>query len=156
MSVCIILFRTQGESSDSDSQFEGRNGARGEDLHLPVQCLGRQSGSDVFVLGPSLQFWSSGEAIPPEQQQYVWIPYILKKLKMMDAISPIDQLPTVHNPMKKVVKGLRKISGDNFPSSLFVLGETQSNSFQGRDTHVTMYTDVYMVALVCVDIHAGA
>ena len=69
---------------------------------------------------------------------------------------PIDQLPTVHNPMKKVVKGLRKNRGYNFPSSLFVLGETQSNSFQGRDTHVTMYTDVYMVALVCVDIHAGA
>lgn len=101
-----------------------------EDPHLPVQCLGQQSGSDVFVLGPSLQFWSSGDAISPEQQQYVWIPYILKKLKVMESISPIDQLPAVRNPMKKVVKGLRKISGDNFPSSLFVLGETQSNYAQ--------------------------
>ena len=117
-----LFCRAQVESSGADSESEG-DATEGNKSRLPVECLGRQEDSDVFVLGPSLQFWSNGEAIPPEQQQYVWIPYILKKLKVMDSISPIDKLPSVQNPMRKVVKGLRKISGDNFPSSILMLGE---------------------------------
>ena len=90
---------------------------------LPVHCIGRQEGSTVFVLGPDLQFWKTGEAIPPGEQQYVWIPYILKKLKVLDSVSPLTVIPQVLNPVSKVLRGLKNICGDNFGSSLFLLGE---------------------------------
>ena len=77
----------------------------------------------MFVLGPDVQFWNSGEAIPPGEQQYVWIPYILKKLKVLDSATPLTAIPQVHNPVRKVLRGLKKICGDNFGSSLFLLGE---------------------------------
>ena len=89
-----------------------------------MHCIGRQEGSDVFLLGPTLQFRKSGEAIPKEAQQYVWIPYILKKFHVHDTITPIaDELPEVHHPLRKVVKGLKRISGENFGSALFLLGK---------------------------------
>ncbi len=84
------------------------------------------------------------------QQHYMWIPYILKKLKVMETFSPVDQLPAVRKPLRKEVKGLRNIGGDNFPISLFVLGEhmwfagiayycskTTSRCFQGNTSPPT-------------------
>ena len=92
-----------------------------------VHCIGRQEGSDVFVLGPNLQFWKSGKQISREQQQYIWIPYILKKLKVLPSAKPIIDLPYVKNPLRALLKGLQKITGENFGSALFVVGKISIN-----------------------------
>ena len=76
----------------------------------------------MFVIGPTLQFTSDGKVIPKEEQTYVWIPYILKKFKVLTSVSPITALPEVDNPLKSVSMGLKKICGDNFISGMFVLG----------------------------------
>ena len=100
--------------SDSDSDDSTNVSA--------VEQMGQQPGSDVFVIGPTLQFTSDGKVIPEEEQTYVWIPYILKKLKVLSSVSPITALPEVDNPLKSVLMGLKKICGDNFISGIFVLG----------------------------------
>ena len=84
--------------------------------------MGRQPGSDVFVIGPTLQFTSDGKVIPEEEQTYVWIPYILKKLNVLSSVSPVTALPEVDDPLKSVLMGLKKICGDSFISGMFVLG----------------------------------
>ena len=118
----LELYKHHREQEDVDS--DDSNESRVQDRQsLPVHCIGRQHGSDVFVLGPNLQFWKTGEAVPPECQQYIWIPYVLKKLDVLPSASPLTSLPEVRHPLRKVVKGLRRISGENFGSSLLVLGE---------------------------------
>ena len=72
-----ILCRSLAESSDSQSEDD--TAREDEELCLPVQCLGRQEGLNVFVMGPSMQFWSDGEGIPPDQQRYVTIKGTLKE-----------------------------------------------------------------------------
>lgn len=84
--------------------------------------MGRQPDSDVFVIGSTLQFTSDGKVIPEEEQTYVWIPYILKKLNVLSSVSPVTALPEVDDPLKSVLMGLKKIRGDNFISGMFVLG----------------------------------
>ena len=84
--------------------------------------MGRQPDSDVFVIGSTLQFTSDGKVIPEEEQTYVWIPYILKKLNVLSSVSPVTALPEVDDPLKSVLMGLKKICGDNFISGMFVLG----------------------------------
>lgn len=110
----IDIHMHSNSSSDSDSEDC-------ESVH-PVEMMGRQPNSDVFVIGPTLQFTSQGDAIPPEDQTYLWIPYILKKLKVLSSVSPIAALPEVQDPLKSVLGGLKKICGDNFISGMFVLG----------------------------------
>ena len=57
----------------------------------------------MFVNSPTLQFTSDGKVIPKEEQTYVWIPYILKKLKVLTSVSPITALPEVDIPLKSVL-----------------------------------------------------
>ena len=76
----------------------------------------------MFVIDPTLQFTSDGKVISKEEQTYVWIPYILKKLKVLTSVSPITALSEVDNPLKSVLMGLKKICVDNFISGMFVLG----------------------------------
>ncbi len=112
-----INFREKCQE-DSDCDDEGSSHAGS----LAVECIGRQDNSDVFVLGPELQFKKNGEPIPACEQRFVWIPYLLKKLKVLESIDPLVAIPTVKNPMKKLVRGLQNICGDNFGSALFLLG----------------------------------
>ena len=67
----------------------------------------------MFIIGPTLQFTSEGEAIRKEEQTYVWIPYILKKFKVLTSVSPVTALPQVEDPLQRVLKGLRQICGYN-------------------------------------------
>ena len=41
---------------------------------LLVTCLGRQPGSDIWVLTPHLQLASSGEVMPENEHKYFWDP----------------------------------------------------------------------------------
>lgn len=90
----------------------------------PVVCMGRQPDSNVFVLGPSLQFHSDGTAIPPQDQEFVWVPRILKKLKIGHIIHPLSLLPPVAQPLKRLMKGLLQVMGDNWPCAVLVLGKS--------------------------------
>lgn len=85
-----------------------------------VSCMGRQPGSEVFVFGPNLQFSSEGHIIPPSEQEYVWIPDIMKRSNCV--INPITSIPEIQLPLKHVTEGLLKLSGQNLPSALFVAG----------------------------------
>ena len=89
----------------------------------PVHCIGRQEGSDVFVLGPNLQFWKSGKRISDDEQQYIWIPYILKQLRILPTAKPVVDLPPIRHPLHNLLRGLQRITGDNFGSALFLVGK---------------------------------
>ena len=84
---------------------------------------GRQPNSDVFVVGPELQFYSTGSPIPPDLQQYIWIPEILCKLHIDKILAPISTIPHITNPLKKLMKGMARVSGDNFIGSLCMLSK---------------------------------
>ena len=68
-SLALIICSTQDEYSDESDQDKPQLKA--------VVCMGRQPGSNVFVLGPRLQFYSNGDSIPTDQQHYVWVDYLL-------------------------------------------------------------------------------
>ena len=84
--------------------------------------MGRQPDSDVYVIGPNLQFFSDGTAIPVENQLYVWVPRILKKLKVSNLVQPIENLPRVQEPLQQLMNGIVHIMGKNWPSAVFILG----------------------------------
>ena len=108
-------------SSECDSDGEDTQYAVSNTLK-PVVCLGWQPGSDVFVLGETLQFHSTGEIISPAEQQYVFIRLILEKLGMANMICPINKLPDIPNPLYTVMEGIHKVAGDNHICALYCLG----------------------------------
>ena len=129
--ICIInfliyRFKDLTSSSDSDSEKEGKGNA--SKVLKPVECLGRQPGSDIFVLGETLQFRSNGESIPRDEQEYVYVPYILEKLGLSKSISPISNLPDVPDPLYTVMEGIHHVAGDNQTCALFCLGMYVFNS----------------------------
>ena len=91
--------------------------------YLPVVCTGLQPGSNAIVVGPELQFFTDGSAIPTENQQYIWIPEIMRKLQADKISAPLNTLPVVHHPLKRLLKGMRKITNDNFMSAMYMLGK---------------------------------
>ena len=88
--------------------------------------MGRQPGSNVFVLGPNLQFWSNGDYIPAEEQTYVWVDYLLKKLKVITQIHPLSDLSVVRRPLHTALKSIKKLSGQNVLSAVHILGESKT------------------------------
>ena len=112
----IIMFHSDKNASDDE---EG--GALKKKFN-PVVCSGRQPGTDIFIVGPELQFTKEGREIPVHDQDYVWVPYILKKLKKDCVISPLIMLPSLSHPLKNLVEGLKAVTEENFISSLFILG----------------------------------
>ena len=84
--------------------------------------MGRQPNSDVYVLGPNLQFFSDGTVVPIEEQIYVWVPRIIKKLKVSNLLHPLEKLPSVQQPLAKLMNGIIHIMGENWPSAVFILG----------------------------------
>ena len=74
-----------------------------------VSCMGNQPDSDVFVFGPNLQVSSEGRVIPENEQEYIWIPEIIKKIGCV--INPITALPPIQQPLKQkgCIKYLVKI-----------------------------------------------
>ena len=116
--INIISHCNSGDDSDSDENSE--DSVRS---YRPVVCMGRQPHSDVYVLGPSLQFRSDGTAIPPAEQEYVWVERIMKKLRIGNILHPLSCLPTVSEPLNKLLTGLACVSGNNLPSAVFILGK---------------------------------
>ena len=90
---------------------------------MPVICTGRQPNSDVYVIGPELQFNSDGTRIAPERQQYIWIPQVLQKLHVDKVIAPHSTIPEVYHPFRSLLKAMKELSGDNFLGSIYMLGE---------------------------------
>ncbi len=91
--------------------------------YRPVICSGRQPNSDIFIVGPLCQFTKDGKSIPENEHEYIWVPYIIKKLRKNSVMTPISSLPTLQEPaLSFLIKGLKSITGDNFISALFMLG----------------------------------
>ncbi len=111
-----------GGSSDSE---ESANEDEGESIPTcsPVLCMGRQLDSDTYVLGPSVQFTSDGVTIRTEEQKCIWVPWILKKMKVLNSIHPVSCLPVVQDPMGNLLSGLSRLTGANWPSGMLMLGE---------------------------------
>ena len=120
---CSFRFKDQlpSSSSESDSDEEAVR-PRGPKVLKPVVCMGWQPGSNVFVLGERLHFSDDGELIPPEEQEYKFIPFLLEKLGMSISISPITKIPDVPNPLYAVMDGINHVAGDNRICALFCLG----------------------------------
>ena len=97
------------DSDGKDTQYAGSNALK------PVVCLGWQPGSDVFVLGETLQFHSTGEIISPAEQQYVFIHLILENLGMTNTLTDIP------NPLYTVMEGIHKVAGDDHICALYCL-----------------------------------
>ena len=118
LQYCIVtMFSSTGSDSESDDSDVTQ--------YKAVTCTGRQPGSDIIIIGPELQFSSDGTLIPVEQQEYVWIPEILRKLHLDKISAPLSTFPNVHHPLRRVLKGMSGACGDNFISALFMLSECQ-------------------------------
>lgn len=94
--------------------------------------MGRQPNSDVYVIGPNLQFFSDGTVIPVADRLYVWVPRIMKKLKVSNLLHPFEKLPSVQQPLNKLMNGIMHIMGENGPSAVFIIGKylrTVSDTF---------------------------
>ena len=91
----------------------------------PVTCIGRQPNSEVFVLGPKLQFSSVGEPIEKDDQEFKFIPILLKQLGALKCAAPVQSLPALPsevNPLREAVTGIQRIGGENAMCGLFCLG----------------------------------
>ena len=84
-----------------------------------------QPDSNVFVFGPNIQYDDNGNAIAEKDQIYVWVDGILKKLNQI--VNPLTSVSSISHALKRVVRGVRKISGDNVMSgiitTIYLLGE---------------------------------
>jgi len=123
---CSFRFKDQlpSSSSESDSDDEAVQSHCPKALK-PVVCMGWQPDSNVFVLGETLHFYDDGKLIPPDEQGYKYIPFILEKLGVSNSISPINTLPDVPNPLYTVMDGIDQVAGDNRICALFCLGMYQ-------------------------------
>lgn len=88
--------------------------------YLAVICTGRQPKSDVFVVGPELQFKVNGSLIPPDSQQFIWIPEVLRKLHTDKICAPLSTIPEVAHPLRHLLKSMYRLSGDNFVATLYM------------------------------------
>ena len=66
----------------------------------------------MYVLEPNLQFFSDGTVISIEEQTHVWVPRIIKKLKISNLLQPITQLPSVQQPLHKLNE--QSFTGENW------------------------------------------
>ena len=124
---CIPFSRVFNTCTYHD-RFESSNGS---DLDTdddqpksikPVCCIGRQPDSEVFVLGPKVQFWSDGRVLKPEDSEYKFIPKILDQLGLLRTIRPVEFLPHVVMPLQAVADGIFRVGGENAICGLFCLG----------------------------------
>ena len=109
-------FRFQDLSSESDSEDEDKS-------LKPVTCIGLQPGSNVFVLGPHIQFYSNGRPVPPEEQKFKYISFLLRQLGVMQVSAPVYNLPEVDEPLVQVIDGVYRVGGKNAMWGLFCLGK---------------------------------
>ena len=110
MYITIVRFSDEADSDVECTEYK------------PVVCLGWQPGSNIFVIGEDLQFTDTGDIIPKEQQQFIYIPQIMEKLGMTRNV--LKALPTTENPLKDLIGGFYEVAGDgNKACALFCLGK---------------------------------
>ena len=110
-----------GSGSESEMDTEGEI----KSTMKAVTCIGRQPNSDVFVLGPDLHFTSDGKHIEKENQEFKYIPLLLKQLGALKSSSAIQSLPECSaekDALQQVVEGMQRIGGENAMCGLFCLG----------------------------------
>ncbi len=91
--------------------------------YKPVICSGRQPNSNIFVVGPLCHFENDGTVVAEKDQDFIWIPYVIRKLRKDGVMTPFPTLPTLSEPpLQFLVKGMKSITGDNLISALFMLG----------------------------------
>ena len=124
--VLHTCYRFQDVYSESDSEDEGKS-------LKPVTCIGLQPGSDVFVLGPEIQFYCSGQSVPPEGQEYKFIPLLLTQMGVLQISAPVYTLPEVSgDPLNLVVRAIQRLGGENSMCGLFCLGKCYIPSMEGQ------------------------
>lgn len=77
----------------------------------------------MFVLGPDIQFYSNGHPVPPEDQKFKFIPFILGQLGVLQVSAPVYAIPQVDEPLALVVEGMHRVGGKNAMCGLFCLGK---------------------------------
>ena len=86
----------------------------------------------VWVDSPTQMFTSLGQICNSSVMEllfllkisyYVWVPRIMKKLKVSNLLHPFEKLPTVQQPLTKLMDGIMHIMGENWPSAVFILGK---------------------------------
>ena len=102
-------------SSESDSDDDSKS-------LKPVTCIGLQPGSNVFVLGPEIRFYSNGSPVSPEDQKYKFIPFILAQLGVLQVSAPVYAIPQIDEALTQVVHGILRVGGENAMCGLFCLG----------------------------------
>ena len=134
---CSFRFKDHSSSgSESDSDAEEATQSHCSKALKPVVCMGWQPDSNVFVLGEALHFRDDGERIPPDEQECIYIPFILEKLGLSNSISPINTLPDIQNPLYTVMDGIGQVAGDNRICALFCLGMHVTTDCSNRLLHV--------------------
>lgn len=116
--ACYLLTPTCCEISCSDPDTSMGNS-------IAVSCIGRQPDSDVYVVGPKLQFNMKGEPIAEEDQHHVWVEEILTALGM-NRMEILD-IPTNYegelSPMIRLWETLQAAIGEgNLYSGIMLIG----------------------------------
>ena len=92
---------------------------------IAVTCIGRQPDSNVYVVGPKMQFNMNGEAIAEEDQTFVWVEEILTELGINPAeiLNIPSTLDEHHSPISTLLETLQSVIGEgNVYSGIMVLG----------------------------------
>lgn len=82
--------------------------------------MGCQLHSNVYVLGPTVQFSSDGTLIPPEEQKYVWVSHVIMKLQISNLIHSLSTLPTLEQPQRRLLDGIVQIMGQNWSDAVLI------------------------------------
>lgn len=88
-------------------------------------CLGRQPGSDVWVLNKLVHMDKTGNRIPAEQSEYIWLGKRIGNRNLPNVASPSDAsfVPNNHPPITAIEITLRSLKNavDNNYIAAFIL-----------------------------------
>lgn len=92
--------------------------------YVAVTCIGRQPGSDVYVLGRKNQFTMQGLPIQEDEQEYVWVDEILLKIGVAIDDLTYKQYDDHIQSIDKLVAALVGVTGkENLISGIMVVGK---------------------------------
>ena len=104
---------------------------------LAAGRVGKAIEEDIWILSENCQINEDGELIPKEEQKILWISNICKPKRggndpvWCDIAKPVHQcnidLPLSSNGLFNLVEAMKKAFGDNWFSSIFLLGELHNH-----------------------------
>ena len=84
-----------------------------------AKLIGRQEGSEVWVLDENTQINGNGQPVPEEDQEFVWIDDLFDdKVKTQEVIYPFKT-----DTINDVLLALKETLHTNFMASLIAVGE---------------------------------